>query len=141
MQKRCRRGRRIVFDTLGNTGYTEACKPMVSQEQLQEIIDRITDNYPVHTIVVFGSFARGDAHQHSDLNLCIVVTPGKEHAFEQWPSPTWLYRAAELIQQIAASEIVIDPYVFTETEFNTLRDGEHPFIAQILAEGRVVYEQ
>ncbi|UCF99617.1 MAG: nucleotidyltransferase domain-containing protein [Spirochaetaceae bacterium] len=92
-------------------------------------------------ILVFGSYARGDAHQYSDLNLCVIVDPGDSHPLEEWPSKSWLYRAANLIQHIASEEVAVDPYVFTEAEFDALRDKEHPLVERILEEGRVVYEQ
>jgi predicted nucleotidyltransferase len=101
----------------------------------------IREIFPVRRILLFGSFARGDAHQHSDLNLCVVVAPDAEQPLEEWPSKSWLYRAAKLIQRISSAELAVHPYVFTEGEFDTLRQREHPLVIQILGEGRVVYEQ
>ena len=114
---------------------------MVSEEMLQDIVDVTREVFPVRKILLFGSYARGDAHQHSDLNLCVVVAPDAEQPLEEWPSKSWLYRAAKLIQRISSSELAVDPYIFTEGEFDALREREHPLIGQILEEGRVVYEQ
>jgi predicted nucleotidyltransferase len=115
--------------------------PMVTEDGLQDIVNIIRDIFPVRKILVFGSYARGDAHQHSDLNLCVVVAPTAEQPLEEWPSKSWLYRAARLTERIASAEVAVDPYVFTEGEFDALRDREHPLVGQILEEGRVVYEQ
>jgi predicted nucleotidyltransferase len=114
---------------------------MLSEEQLQEIVRKITDTFPVRRIILFGSYARADTHEHSDLNLCIIVANGGERPLEEWPSKSWLYRAVELKQSVASSEVDVDPYIFTEGEFDALRDKEHPLVEQILEEGRVVYEQ
>ncbi len=114
---------------------------MVSEDQLQEIVQKITDTFRVRRILIFGSYARGDAHEHSDLNLCVIVAYSDERPLEEWPSKSWLYRAAELKQSVAFTEVAVDPYVFTEGEFDALRDKEHPLVGQILKEGRVVYEQ
>jgi predicted nucleotidyltransferase len=114
---------------------------MLSEDQLQEIIKKIADTYPVRRILVFGSYARGDAHEHSDLNLCVVVTNRDEQLLEEWPSKSWLYRSSELKQSVGSGGVTLDPYVFTEREFDALRDKEHPLVGQILEEGRVVYEQ
>ena len=114
---------------------------MIDDSRLQEITDRIIDIVPARSIMVFGSYARGDVHQHSDLNLCVLVAPDAERRFEEWPSKSWLYRSAELIQGIPSAEAAIAACVFTEGEFDALRRREHPLVGQILEEGRVVYEQ
>ena len=114
---------------------------MVTEDGLQEIVTEIRDTFPVRRILLFGSYARGDAHQHSDLNLCVVVAPAAEKPLEEWPSKSWLYRAAKLTERITSAEVDVDPYVFTEGEFDALREREHPLVGQILEEGRVVYEQ
>ena len=113
---------------------------MVSEEQLRQIVDTARDAFAVRRILLFGSCARGDAHEHSDINLCVVAAPDPEKSLEEWPSKSWLYRAAELIQRISGTGAAVDAHVFTEGEFEALRDREHPLIAQILEEGRVLYE-
>jgi len=114
---------------------------MVTEDELQDIVNAIRDTFPVRKILVFGSYARGDAHQHSDLNLCVVISSAAEQPLEEWPSKSWLYRAAKLTQRISSAEVAVDPYVFTEGEFDALREREHPLVGHILEEGRVVYEQ
>lgn len=114
---------------------------MLTDEGLQDIVSTIREIFPVRKILIYGSYARGDAHQHSDLNLCVLVAPDAERTFEEWPSKSWLYRSAELIQGIPSAEAAIDACVFTEGEFDALRQREHPLVGQILEEGRVVYEQ
>ncbi len=114
---------------------------MVNEEVLRDTIEAIRQIFPVRKILLFGSYARGDAHQHSDLNLCVVVDPDAEQPLEEWPSKSWLYRTAELTQRICTAELAIDPYIFTEGEFDALREREHPLVERILEEGKVVYEQ
>ena len=114
---------------------------MVTDEGLQDIVSKICDTFPVRKILVFVSYARGDAHQHSDLNLCVLVAPTAERPLEEWPSKSWLYRAVDLIQRVASAEVAVDAYVFTENEFDALREREHPLAVRVLEEGRVVYEQ
>jgi predicted nucleotidyltransferase len=115
--------------------------PRVAEEELQEIIETARDTYSVRKILLYGSYARGDAHDHSDLNLCIIVAADSEKPLEEWPAKSWLYRAADVIQRIFSAEVAVNPYVVTEGEFDALRDREHPLVGQILQEGRVVYEQ
>jgi hypothetical protein len=114
---------------------------MVTEDELRSIVDSIREIFSVRRILLFGSYARGDAHQHSDLNLCVIVTAAAEQPLEEWPSKSWLYRPAKLTHQVSSAEVAVDPYVFTEGEFAALRQREHPLVGQILEEGRVVYEQ
>jgi len=95
---------------------------MVREDELREIIDTVRDTFTVRRILLFGSYARGDAHEHSDLNICIVVASTSEKPLEEWPSKSWLYRPAELTQRISSAEMAVKPYVFTEGEFDALRD-------------------
>jgi hypothetical protein len=115
--------------------------PIATENELQEIIDATAGHLPVRRILLFGSYARGDMHEHSDLNLCIVIAPAADRPVEEWPSKSWLYRAAELIEHVSSAPVAVAPYIFTTGEFNALRDQGHPLVGQIIEEGRVVYEQ
>jgi predicted nucleotidyltransferase len=114
---------------------------MITEDELQEIVAAIRGAIPVRRITVFGSYARGDAHQDSDLDLCVVVAPPAEQPMEEWPSKSWLYRASDMMERFSSEELALVPYVFTVGEFEALRDRQHPLVGQILEEGRVVYEQ
>jgi predicted nucleotidyltransferase len=114
---------------------------MITDDQLQDIVESIRESFSVRRIHLFGSQARGDDHQHSDINLCVIVAQDAGQPLEEWPSKSWLYRAAEISQRVGTAEVAVSPYVFTEGEFETLREREHPLVLRILEEGRVVYEQ
>ena len=114
---------------------------MFSEDDLQDIAREIRELYPVQRIVIFGSYARGDAHQHSDLNICLILNESEESPLEPWPTASWLYRGAAVRKQIGSPDVEIDPIVFTRPEFDALNEREHPLIRQILEEGRVIYEQ
>ena len=46
---------------------------MVSMEQIEELSRRIQDEFHPDRIVLFGSYARGDATEHSDVDLLVVA--------------------------------------------------------------------
>jgi predicted nucleotidyltransferase len=45
---------------------------MITQEQIEEIVKRIIDNYDPEKIVLFGSYAYGHPTEDSDLDLLVV---------------------------------------------------------------------
>ena len=38
-----------------------------------ELADSIKSVHPASTIILFGSYARGDVHEDSDLDICVLV--------------------------------------------------------------------
>ncbi|MCL2874655.1 MAG: nucleotidyltransferase domain-containing protein [Defluviitaleaceae bacterium] len=42
-------------------------------ELLQEVTDSIKKVHPNSTIILFGSYARGEQHDNSDLDICVLV--------------------------------------------------------------------
>ena len=81
--------------------------------------------------IVFGSYARGDTDQYSDLDLIVIADTAKtffqrrddfDAVFEVWP------RAIDLL-------------IYTPDEFaQMIREG-NPFIERALEEGVVIYEE
>ena len=42
-------------------------------ELLNEVAQSIKQVHPICTIILFGSYAREDAHEDSDLDICVLV--------------------------------------------------------------------
>ncbi len=103
--------------------------PPVTGELLQEIVQRILSVGSPEKIVLFGSWARGQARLNSDLDLLII---------EESDLPRYRragrYRMA-LLGLFPAKDIV----VWTPSEVALWRDVPNAFITAILAEGRVLY--
>jgi len=45
----------------------------LSAEQLEEIVRRLVDGLGPEKIYLFGSYAHGDPHEHSDIDVLIIV--------------------------------------------------------------------
>jgi uncharacterized protein len=105
--------------------------PPVTEELLQEAMQRILSVGSPEKIVLFGSWARGQARPDSDLDLLII---------EESDLPRYRragrYRMA-LLGLFPAKGIV----VWTPSEVALWRDVPNAFITAILAEGRVLYER
>ena len=114
---------------------------MISDQQIQDLVSKIKEAIPALKILLFGSYARGEANEESDLNLCIIVASDADIIDSSWPSAQWIYRACALKQAVGPGYVCLDPHLFTEEEFEKLKGREHPFLMQIVEEGRVLYER
>jgi len=45
---------------------------MISEETIQEVAERLKEAAPGSTIVLFGSYARGEAGEGSDLDILVI---------------------------------------------------------------------
>jgi predicted nucleotidyltransferase len=104
---------------------------MADQSSLDSIVRAAREHFRPSRIILFGSQARGDAHAGSALDLCLVVPEAGD----------WLERQIEFRRAVDLPEMAVEPFIFTETEFQRLRTEGNPFVLAILEEGRVLYEQ
>jgi predicted nucleotidyltransferase len=104
---------------------------MVSEEQLASLVHDIRGRYHPLQVILFGSYARGEAQAESDLNLCLVV---KE-------AGGWLERQAEFRSFVDLPGAYIQAVIYTSQELERLRAEGHPFVREILEEGRVLHER
>ena len=93
-------------------------------------VDAIVRAYRPQRVIVFGSFARGDTHEGSDLDL-IVVKETDERFFE---------RIARVRDACADLEVDVQPLVYTPAELRQMLEQGNGFLETALAEGVVTYE-
>jgi len=105
--------------------------PTLTPELLDDVVQRILDVGTPRRIVLFGSRARGDAHQNSDLDLLII----EDSELPRYRRPPRYLRA--LVGVFPAKDIV----VWTPAEVNAWRDVPNAFITSALREGRTLYER
>jgi len=101
-----------------------------SNKIVKRFINLIIKKFNLKKIIIFGSFARGDYHKGSDLDL-IIVGEFKERFID---------RIGKIIE-LNDSDLEIDVMVYTEEEFQKMIRERRPFIEQALEEGIVVYEK
>lgn len=105
--------------------------PVVMEELLSEVVRRVLRVGTPHRIVLFGSWARGEARPDSDLDLLII-----EHSELPRYRRSTRYRMA-LMDLLPDKDIV----VWTPQEVQEWAQVPNAFITTILAEGRVLYER
>ena len=91
-------------------------------EQVRDLAETIRSHRRILFIILYGSFARGDFHEGSDVDL-IVVGDFRERFHK---------RAAAILD---LTELPVEPICYTDEEFTELVRSGNPFILQALAEG------
>nr|HID12342.1 nucleotidyltransferase domain-containing protein [Anaerolineae bacterium] len=105
--------------------------PPVTEERLQEMVQRIVEAFDPERIILFGSYASGEPTPHSDVDLLIVMEDGDRPA----------RRSARIARVLLDVPFPIDILVRTPTELqHRLHIGDY-FIQEILERGRVLYER
>ena len=103
---------------------------MLSERTFRQAIRRIRAVAQPSKIILFGSYARGEATEDSDLDLMIIL-PGK---------PDKMAEIIRLRRAIGALGVGVDVLVFSEDEAQ--RRGQVPGTVVYWAnkEGRIVYD-
>jgi predicted nucleotidyltransferase len=108
---------------------------MVTDQMLREIVAAAVRAVDPERIILFGSYARGEAGLSSDLDLLIV---------ERGPLGQGKTRRSEIKRLRRALwdfRVPIDILVYTEDEVAAWRDAVNHVIARSLREGRTLYER
>ena len=92
----------------------------------EEVISKLNPQ----RIILFGSFARGDINEGSDVDL-IIIAKWKEEFLDR----------IKLLMDLNKFKIPLEPIGYTEEEFKKLIEEGNPFILQVLKEGKVIYER
>ena len=111
---------------------------MCTQAQLPSIVREMTDIYDavygdtIRAIYLYGSYARGDASDQSDIDLAAVVV-GDRKDLQERLKVVW-DRAAELGLDY---DVVVSPTVIPYDEFESYR-STLPYYRNIVTEGKLV---
>ena len=98
---------------------------------IDRAVQAIVRAYRPQRVIVFGSFARGDTHELSDLDL-IVVKETEERFFD---------RIGRVRDTCAGIPINVQPWVYTPAEFEDMLSRGNSFLETALAEGVAAYEK
>ena len=102
---------------------------------LQEIVDAIVDEVDPDQVVLFGSWARGDAHESSDVDLLVLEPEPFGNGRSRHEEEVRLYRA------LSRFHVSKDILVYSHDDVEYWRDSLNHVLARALREGRVVYER
>ena len=108
---------------------TRAYQP--DNRAVDRVVEAIVRAYDPLRVIVFGSFARGDTHEGSDLDL-IVVKDTHERFLDR------IGRVRDACLDIG---IDVQPLVYTPAEMEEMLSVGNSFLETVLAEGVVAYER
>jgi len=110
---------------------------MTGQERRRELIERelrriaqsLEALHP-QKVILFGSCARGDFHEGSDIDLMVVMETDER----------FLDRIGR-VQEVIDSSLPVQAVVYTPAEFEEMLRRRNSFVTQAAEEGRVLYER
>jgi len=98
------------------------------QDAFTDIIQSIIRNYTPQKIVLFGSYARGEAHEGSDIDLMVIKETSKR----------FIDRIEDVIK-LNNTLIPLEPLVYSPLEFEAMKKEKRDFIMTIEEEGIEIY--
>lgn len=102
---------------------------MITTQNIEEIKNRIVKNFNPEKIILFGSYANGNATEDSDLDLLIIQQtdlPKKE-------------RRLPVRNILRDMKIPMDILIYTPEEVERWKNASMAFITRIVNEGKIIY--
>lgn len=103
------------------------------EREIERIVAQLRRTYDPEKIILFGSCARGDFGEDSDIDLLIV----KETSLRPLDRMREVYKVVYSPRHYLA----LDPLVFTPAEFSRKLGTRDCLIYEIVREGKVLYER
>ena len=104
---------------------------MISERKIKQIIEKLIETAKPQKIYLFGSYARGDAREKSDLDFLIVERKLKSQRKEM----------VRLHDAIRSMRIPVDILVTGESHFNEWSEIPGTVIHRAITEGKLCYEK
>jgi predicted nucleotidyltransferase len=104
---------------------------MIETKQIDDIVNRIVINYNPDKIILFGSYARGNYDENSDLDFILIkdsFTPKHK-------------RGLEVRRLFYGLTIAMDFKIYTTVEFSKELSNRYSFLSSAIIGSKVLYER
>jgi len=118
----------ISRDKTEKRPYSEARKKRLDEE-VTRCVQLLKEHGPPEKVILFGTLARGQVHEWSDIDLVVV-----EHT--RLP----FFQRIKKIRKLLRPRVGMDIMVYTPEEFEQLCRERPFFREEIIARGKIVYE-
>ena len=102
---------------------------MVNEKEIQRVALRLATATNAERVILFGSHARGEAHENSDVDLMIIA----ESRLPRFK------RSRELYKLFRPYPFGMDLVVYTPQEIQKGEKSHVSFISNVLKEGKILY--
>lgn len=96
-----------------------------------EVTERIVKRIHPEKVILFGSAARGEANEQSDLDLFIVAQTDK-------PYPARMSPVHRVIDEMRCP-CSVESIIYTPKEFKRAQDKGSLFVHEVLTTGKILY--
>ncbi|MCK9208055.1 MAG: nucleotidyltransferase domain-containing protein [Salinivirgaceae bacterium] len=104
---------------------------MIETRQINEIVNRIASNYNPDKIILFGSYAKGNYNDNSDLDFILIKdTNTPKHK-----------RGIEVRRLFYGLAIPMDFKIYTSIEFNNELSNQYSFLSSAIKGSKILYER
>ena len=104
---------------------------MIEKAKINEIVSKIALHFDPDKIILFGSYASGNATNDSDLDLLIIQeTELPRHK-----------RSFDIQKSLKGSMIPMDILVYTIKEFEEERNQKNSFLHSLIQNSEILYER
>ena len=103
----------------------------IDKNTIQAVTQLIVERFNPEQVILFGSHARGEVGEHSDVDLLVVLHDDGQS------------RRGNPIRRAIAEHFVlpVDVIIRSPEVFAVQRDDPYSFIHEMLKEGKVLYER
>ena len=103
---------------------------MVSEKQINDVVDRIIYSIKPKKVILFGSYAYGQPTDDSDVDILVVKEDSDVPVYK---------RGRKIRKHLRGMNIPMDILVYTEEEVDEWKDVKASLLHQIIEKGKVLY--
>jgi len=104
---------------------------LLSENDVQNLVERIATISHPEKIILFGSYANGTASESSDLDILVIANSSL--------SP--YKRSAPLRRELRGVGVPLDLFVYTPQEIENWKSERMAFTTKILKNGKIVWSK